>query len=358
MTANLPEPTNPQNYIIGPSGQPENPQNYGAIPPGNVTFNPNGLPFVQVDVYAAGSLNSQILMVSGTIQDPITSAVATAIFQSVTDIASGSGQTVYASIEKRSTAPNVDHRAIFTEAVDNAGGAGSSIAGGRFSAALLLGTSGNGTGATCLATATVAYKYLVGGEGQLFQNTGTDATTAYTAAKFASAILASNLGTNRSDAAFMTNPESPNTSGKGFITGILIATNGRGAGLDTVIDAAFRNDASVVDGIDLTRGAYSGFAIKATGMTVDTSGNTVVASLASTNFLLNNGNVTGSFFGIGGAAVAASTALAIGAGTTGHSQINFAASTAPSVPNNGDWWFDGTNLNIQISGSTKTISHS
>jgi hypothetical protein len=61
--------------------------------------------------------------------------------------------------------------------------------------------------------------------------------------------------------------------------------------------------------------------------------------------------------GIGTSALTSSF-LALAAGTTAKSQINFAASAAPTSPNNGDWWFDGTNLNIQISGATKTITHS
>jgi hypothetical protein len=59
-----------------------------------------------------------------------------------------------------------------------------------------------------------------------------------------------------------------------------------------------------------------------------------------------------------GTAVLTSAFAAIAAGTTAKSQINFGASTAPTSPNNGDFWFDGTNLNIRISGSTKTLTHS
>lgn len=36
-------------------------------------------------------------------------------------------------------------------------------------------------------------------------------------------------------------------------------------------------------------------------------------------------------------------------------QINLASSTAPTSPNNGDIWFDGTNLNIRVGGVTKTF---
>jgi len=47
--------------------------------------------------------------------------------------------------------------------------------------------------------------------------------------------------------------------------------------------------------------------------------------------------------------------LSISAGTTGASQINLASSTAPTSPNNGDIWFDGTDLKIRIGGVTKTF---
>jgi hypothetical protein len=47
---------------------------------------------------------------------------------------------------------------------------------------------------------------------------------------------------------------------------------------------------------------------------------------------------------------------AIAAGTTAKAQINLASSTAPTSPNDGDIWFDGTNLKIRISGVTKTVT--
>jgi hypothetical protein len=49
------------------------------------------------------------------------------------------------------------------------------------------------------------------------------------------------------------------------------------------------------------------------------------------------------------------TWLNVAAGTTARSQINLASSTAPTSPNNGDIWFDGTNLNIRVGGVTRTI---
>jgi hypothetical protein len=48
--------------------------------------------------------------------------------------------------------------------------------------------------------------------------------------------------------------------------------------------------------------------------------------------------------------------LNIGAGTTAKAQINLASSTAPTSPNNGDIWFDGTDLKMRIGGLTKTFT--
>ena len=50
------------------------------------------------------------------------------------------------------------------------------------------------------------------------------------------------------------------------------------------------------------------------------------------------------------------TNLKIGASTTTHSSINFVNGAAPTSPNNGDFWFDGTDLFIQVSGTTYTLT--
>lgn len=55
--------------------------------------------------------------------------------------------------------------------------------------------------------------------------------------------------------------------------------------------------------------------------------------------------------------VAKATAwLGIIAGTTARSQINFASSTAPTSPNDGDFWYDGTNVKFRVGGTTKTFT--
>ncbi len=57
-----------------------------------------------------------------------------------------------------------------------------------------------------------------------------------------------------------------------------------------------------------------------------------------------------------GTAPIASALAAFAAGTTTEAQINLASSTAPTSPNNGDIWFDGSALKIRISGATKTFT--
>ena len=54
--------------------------------------------------------------------------------------------------------------------------------------------------------------------------------------------------------------------------------------------------------------------------------------------------------------IVTNTWIKIGAGTTARSQINLASSTAPTSPNDGDIWFDGTSLKIRIGGLTKTFT--
>lgn len=57
-----------------------------------------------------------------------------------------------------------------------------------------------------------------------------------------------------------------------------------------------------------------------------------------------------------GVSTNAPTRMYIQPSTTSLSQIRLIAGVAPSSPNNGDLWFDGTNLKMQISGVTKTFT--
>ena len=47
--------------------------------------------------------------------------------------------------------------------------------------------------------------------------------------------------------------------------------------------------------------------------------------------------------------------ITIAAATTAKTQINFISGTAPTSPNDGDMWYDGTNLKMRIGGTTKTV---
>jgi hypothetical protein len=61
--------------------------------------------------------------------------------------------------------------------------------------------------------------------------------------------------------------------------------------------------------------------------------------------------------GIGGADPSTTTFLKMAVGTMAKSQVNWGTtSVAPSSPNDGDMWFDGTNIKIRISGATKTVT--
>jgi hypothetical protein len=48
--------------------------------------------------------------------------------------------------------------------------------------------------------------------------------------------------------------------------------------------------------------------------------------------------------------------MQIGPGSSSNAQLNLDVSDAPTTPNDGDIWFDGTNLKMQISGVTKTFT--
>lgn len=74
--------------------------------------------------------------------------------------------------------------------------------------------------------------------------------------------------------------------------------------------------------------------------------------------LYMNGTAQNYLAGNTGIGVAAKTTaeLSLGAGTTAQAQINLASSTAPTTPNDGDIWFDGTALKIRIGGVTKTFT--
>jgi hypothetical protein len=81
-----------------------------------------------------------------------------------------------------------------------------------------------------------------------------------------------------------------------------------------------------------------------------------IARFVSTtgNLLLNTTSDAGYRLDVNGTARVQSK-LSLSAGTTSNAQINLASSTAPTSPNNGDIWFDGSDLKIRVGGLTRTI---
>lgn len=65
-------------------------------------------------------------------------------------------------------------------------------------------------------------------------------------------------------------------------------------------------------------------------------------------------NIAGALVVTGG--ISATGLLQTAASTTGSTGLNIPAGTAPTSPVNGDLWFDGTNVKIQVSGVTKTFT--
>lgn len=244
------------------------------------------LPFVQADNYTGGSGN--ILSVRGTLLAPITDNKATAVFQSVNNTSTNEGVTVYASLIKQNTA-TIDHHCIYTECIDLVGGG--SVAGGRFTTTLFGGSTGNATGSTNVAVAVspaTGYTYLQGSENQVWNDIA-DATTTYSGAKFAVGVLSSCAGTKSADAGFLINTNAF-TAGHGYITGFFVPTTGGSAGQDCVIDTAFRCDAKVVYGLDLSRGTFSGAPIRIPGGTnpiIATSSSITTGAGAGTGTLTN-----------------------------------------------------------------------
>lgn len=57
-----------------------------------------------------------------------------------------------------------------------------------------------------------------------------------------------------------------------------------------------------------------------------------------------------------GSTTAPTAFLDVAAGTTAKAQIRLRSSTAPSAPNDGDIWYDGTDLKIRLGGVTKTVT--
>jgi hypothetical protein len=63
--------------------------------------------------------------------------------------------------------------------------------------------------------------------------------------------------------------------------------------------------------------------------------------------------LSSSSFGTG---ASATTWVRLGSGTSSRSQLRFSSGVAPTTPQDGDVWFDGSNLKMQIAGVIKTFT--
>lgn len=73
------------------------------------------------------------------------------------------------------------------------------------------------------------------------------------------------------------------------------------------------------------------------------------------NIFLANNLTVGAFAGFG-ATPSNAQVIALAAATTSKAAINFASGVAPTSPNNGDFWFDGTDFKARVGGVTKTFT--
>jgi hypothetical protein len=244
-----------------------------------------GNPFAVADSYMAGAADSLFLGVRGNFSTPVNDDQATAIFQTVRNNTSTNGvvPTLYASTVKIGSGSNIINQAAQFEAVETAGNGG--VAGAYGTGACTTASLGNCEGLVGIATATVAYSTLIGTEGNAINSSGTNQTTTFSSSSFNAGFMATCGGSNTCFAGFMTNPVSSSSTD----------VNGFYVSAATVSDTAFRNDASLVNGVDLSRGTYSGFAFKSPGFAISPSGQIVGGGTSnSTNgTLVLNGLTSG-----------------------------------------------------------------
>ena len=218
--------------------------------------------------YSAGSTNARTLTVSGSFASPNTTQDAAAIVQkSTASIAtSGVNSASYVSIFKKMTGANTRASAIFTEAQDTVGGAGSWVEGIKTLATITGGTLGSAYGAVLSAGlgSGISYTYLVGAEATTENYSGVDSPiyAALNLNQFSAAFVATNITGgvgSKSDAAFFTNPY----SGAPFRTGFAVYGDD-GGGRKGVDHTGFAVKGALVHGLDLYGGgaSYSGSAIR------------------------------------------------------------------------------------------------
>jgi hypothetical protein len=137
------------------------------------------------------------------------------------------------------------------------------------------------------------------------------------------------------------------------ITGALGVIDGNG------LELFFSSNTSYAYSYDRGSSTWRNFEIGALNILFKNNTNNTGQIFASTgNWVIQTGGTiidAGFKFDINGTCRIQSKLSLLG-GTTSNAQINLASSTAPTSPNNGDIWFDGTNLFMRIGGVTKTFT--
>lgn len=245
------------------------------------------LPFATASSYTAGAANSSLLAVRGSFSNPVSDQQAVGIFQATRNSTGTSGTTpaLYASTVKIGSGSGIINQAGQFEAIETAGNGG--VSGIYTSGYCTQASLGNCQGSTNIAVASVLFSTLIGAEGVIINNSGNNATTTFSSTNFASGLMATCSGANGCDAGVLTNPSNVTKAVSGFLVTAA-----------SVSDTAFRNDASLVNGFDGSRGAYSGSFLKGPGnFSVNGSGGMVLGVAAPT--------VAAGQIGYGGTTVAA-----------------------------------------------------
>jgi hypothetical protein len=242
---------------------------------GKGTFGLAATTLISGSSYSGTTTNTLIQSILGTTASPDTTADS-ALFV----IKHGNNSTLtknitgYFGFEKLTTTANFGGSALFGESIDSVGGSGTYAEGIRGHGTCFIGTSGNCSGliGAGLSGTGIAYKYLQGGEMQLWNN-NVDATTTFSNTSFESGILLSNLGTKKGFAAAIVNPLSTTI----FINGYYVAAG-------AVQDSAFRSDASTAYGVNLLNAGCSTACFRSPNFQVDSGGNVIAASLSAPAF--------------------------------------------------------------------------
>lgn len=145
-----------------------------------------------------------------------------------------------------------------------------------------------------------------------------------------------------------------------FTTGTLMATPQVGAfeyNVDkiyfTISTGTTRKEITLNDQA-LTAGRIA--LVGTNGRITDSADFTTSGSILLATNIQVAGNITSNGFMRAGGGGATSGHLIAGAATAVRANLNLGAGVAPTTPTNGDIWFDGTNLFMQVAGVTKTFT--